>query len=130
MKNKKGFNSSSDVLHSLLVNGKSPLAHQFLRWNLWRNWKDVVGETLSKSTMPVSYLKGTLYIWVKTSTDLQQMSFYTEQLKKKINVYVGSEWVRSIRLTLDRKQVPMNEENAQDLHDFLSKQFPNEGGER
>lgn len=107
---------ASDLLQSLLTNGKSPLADQFQRWRLWREWSDVVGPTLSAHSIPVQLCHGTLYIWVESSAWLQQLSFLSEPMRDKINKYYQQKWIKQVRFTLDRKSVPQINES-----DFVSK---------
>ena len=97
---------SSDVLHGLFENGKSPLSEQFIRWKLWGNWANYIGESLGKNSEPVGYMRGTLYVWVKNSTWMQQMIFVLDMMKNNINAKLGIEYVRTIHLTLDRRSVP------------------------
>jgi predicted nucleic acid-binding Zn ribbon protein len=116
MKKKKDLTSVSDVLQGLLENSKLPISEQFTRWKLWRKWEEVVGPTLAPHTLPVSFQRGTLYIWVKSSAWMQQLSFAAVPLKAKINEYLGREYVRFIRFTLDKHSVPNIGEG--DLPDF------------
>ncbi len=119
--------SAEEVLQMLLQNSKSPLSNQFLRWRVWKDWKDLVGAQIASKCQPVGYHRRTLYIWVESSAWMQQLNFFSSQIKIKVNQYAGKEWVNSIRFTLDRKSVPSSEENAQDLRESLSKTLPNEG---
>lgn len=129
MKKSKKPVLASDVLQSLLQNGKSPLAEQFIRWRVWNSWAEIVGEQISKHTLPVSYLKGELYVWVDHPARMQELTFCVSELGFKINQFCGKKWVRRIRFTLDRKSVPKPEESEAGLRDFLSTKSPNEDGE-
>lgn len=95
----------SEVLQRLLGNGKSPLSDGFLRWKIWRFWERIVGPTLAGQCEPVGYDRGRLFIWVKNSTRMQEIRFFETNLKEKVNAYVGREWVRKVRFTLDRRGV-------------------------
>jgi predicted nucleic acid-binding Zn ribbon protein len=119
----------ANVLQSLFQSSKSPLSQQFIRWRLWNEWENVVGCEIAQHSMPVGYLDGALYVWVKSAARMQEMQFVVRPLMQKINQFAGSAYVRSIRFTLDRKAVPMPQENAEDLRGFLSKPPPNEDGE-
>jgi hypothetical protein len=120
---KKGRKSqlmpTADVLQSLLQNRKSPLTEQFTRWKVWNAWPEVVGEEIARSTLPVGYLKGTLYIWVKSAPRMQEMIFMLEAIQTRINQFCGSRWVKTIRLTLDRRSVPQLADSTQEMRDFL-----------
>lgn len=108
--------SGSEVLQSLFEKGKSPLSDQFKRWKLWAQWKDFVGATVAENSEPVGYLRGTLYVWVKNSTWMQQFVFMREEIKNSINRKMDQIYVKSIRFTLDRKDVPsMNDTDFQEM---------------
>jgi predicted nucleic acid-binding Zn ribbon protein len=117
----KGFSGAAELIHKLLKRDSSPLSQQFLRWKLWNNWEEVVGPSIGKNTAPCGYYKGVLYVWVKSSTWLQEMSFMEHAMKEKVNKFLGEKWCYKIRFTLDRKSVPSSAENAQEMRDFLSK---------
>lgn len=116
---KSQLTATAEVLQSLLQNRKSPLSEQFLRWRVWKAWPEVVGEEISKSTLPVGYIKGTLYIWVNSAVRLQELIFMLEALQGRINQYCGSRWVKSIRLTLDRRTVPTHNEASDEMKSFI-----------
>lgn len=117
--------SADEVLQMLLQNSKSPLSDQFLRWRVWKDWKTIVGPQLGARSQPVGYHKRTLYVWVESSAWMQQISYFSTQMKDKVNKYVGKKWVGYVRFTLDRRSVPSSEENVKDLEGILSKTIPN-----
>lgn len=94
----------SSVLQSLLADGKSPLSDQFLKFKLVKSWKKIVGPTAAEASLPVSLRFSRLVIWVKSSTRLQEMRFMEEDLKRRINSYLGSEQIKEIRFTLERRR--------------------------
>lgn len=116
---KSSLTASAEVLQSLLQNRKSPLTEQFIRWKVWNAWPEVVGPEIARSTLPVGYLKGTLYIWVRSAPRMQEMIFMLETLQNRINQFCGSRWVKSIRLTLDRRTVPQLADASKEMRDFL-----------
>jgi len=127
-KGKRQLESAVDVLQGLLQNGKSPISDQFLRWKLWNSWAEVVGPTIAKNCEPVGYNHRILYIWAKSSVWMQQLVFMSVPIRDKVNEYVGSNWVRQVRFTLDHKLVSELGEAKKDLKEFLSNVLPNEGG--
>lgn len=58
---------------------------------------------------------------------MQDIRFFEETLKTKVNEHVGSEWVRYLRFTLDRHGVPNAEEMSPEFEKFLDK--PDGGNE-
>ena len=121
MEFKPKFKSGSDVLQSLFEDGKSPLSEQFIRWKLWARWSDYVGASLAQECEPVGYQRGTLYIWVPNSSALHNLNFLKDQIKIEINKKLKHHFVENIRFTLDRKAVPADSEQKQDLKDFVLK---------
>jgi predicted nucleic acid-binding Zn ribbon protein len=113
------LSSASEVLQSLFENSKSPLADQFLRWNLWRNWKDIVGPTIAQNTDPVGFDRSTLYVWVKSASWMQELIFISDFLVKTINERVGHNYVKQVRFTLDRRAVPKLDNAPPDMKNFL-----------
>ncbi|MEQ1665406.1 MAG: DUF721 domain-containing protein [Bdellovibrionales bacterium] len=120
LKRASALTSVDKVLQSLLQSSKSPLADQFLRWRLWSSWDAVVGEEIAKHCMPVGFLNGTLYIWVKSSARMQEMIFLVKPIQNKINEHIGNTFVNAIRFTLDRKSVPVQAEQKEALKDDLN----------
>lgn len=118
-KKKTDLTTASKVLQSLLGSGKSPLSDNFLRWKIWRFWPQIVGATLAKYCEPVGYERGRLMIWVKSSARMQEIRFFENDLKAKVNEYVGKQWVRGIRFTLDRHSVPKEAEVSAEFKKFL-----------
>ncbi len=112
---KEKFRTGAQVLRSLLENGNSPLSVQFLRWKLWKRWEDFVGASISSVCEPVGYFRGELVIWVKNSSWMHQLTFMKDPIQNKINQKLGMMYVKSIRFTLDRREVPAQAENVQEL---------------
>ena len=120
-KRSRGFNQAADLIHNLFKKDNTALSQQFLRWKLWSHWQEVVGENIGKNTDPVGYYRRTLYVWVKSSTWLQEMTFMEKVMVDKVNRYLGKKWVTRIRFTMDRKSVPKYAESEEGMRDFLSK---------
>jgi predicted nucleic acid-binding Zn ribbon protein len=112
----------SEVLQSLFENGKSPLSDQFLRWKLWAKWEEVVGPTISKNAEPVGFQRGVLIVWVKNSTWMQQMIFMKDHMREAINQKFNNNFVKYIRFTLDRRDVPSSSQN--EFRDMIKKIVP------
>lgn len=116
---KKKLSLGSEVLQSLFENGKSPLSEQFMRWKLWAKWEEVVGPTIAKNAEPVGFQRGVLYVWVRNSSWMQQMIFMKDQIRDTINQKFDNNFVKYIRFTLDRHEVPQGDES--DLKDIIRK---------
>lgn len=121
---KSKFKMSSEVLQSLFENGKSPLSDQFIRWKIWARWKEIVGPTIGQNTEPVGYVRGVLYLWVPSSVWMQQIHFMKNQIKDVVNRKLGKVYVKDVKLTLDRKEVPINEEQQKEFKKIVQALAP------
>lgn len=119
---KSKFSLGSEVLQRLFESGKSPMSEQFMRWKLWARWKEFVGGTVGEQTEPVGFSRGVLYLWVRNSTWMQQLTFMKEHIRVSINQKLGQEFVKNIRFTLDRRDVPA--ENQDGIRNDIQKIAP------
>lgn len=105
---KSKFKSSAEVLKSLFDDKKKGgvVSDQFWRWKLWMTWSEVVGASISENSEPVSYRDGVLWLCVRNSTWMQQMTFMSETIKNVINQKFRKDYVKEIRFTLDRRNLP------------------------
>jgi hypothetical protein len=69
----------------------------------------VVGQMIAEKCSPVAFSNGVLFIWVVNAAWMNQLFFARRELLKKINEYEGG-WVKQIRFTQDRKDVPTTAE--------------------
>lgn len=121
---KKKFAVGSEVLQSLFENGKSPLSEQFMRWKLWARWEEVVGPTIAQNAEPVGFQRGTLFVWVRSSAWMQQMVFMREHIKNTINQKFENNFVKYIKFTLDRRDVPNQDQT--EFKEMIQKIAPEE----
>jgi len=122
-KPKKGkLTLGSEVLQRLFENGKSPLSEQFMRWKLWAKWEEVVGPTIAKNAEPVGFQRGVLFVWVRNSAWMQQMIFLKDQIRDTINQKFENNFVKHIKFTLDRRDVPQDDQAG--FRDMIQKIAP------
>ncbi|MES2767772.1 MAG: DUF721 domain-containing protein [Bdellovibrionota bacterium] len=119
---KADLSNATDVLESVLLNNKSPLSDQFMRWKLWRKWPEVVGPTISAQSMPVGFVQGTLYVWVKNAVWMHEMLFLAGPIREKVNTFMEKGWVQQVRFTLNQHEVPkMDEDSAMKDSEIINK---------
>jgi predicted nucleic acid-binding Zn ribbon protein len=106
--------AAADVLQGLLQNSKNQLADGFLRWRLEQQWSEIVGATIAEQTLPCAMENGILYIWVKHSAWMQQLWYFQEPIKEKVNSHVGRKLVHQVRFTLSRRAAMTASESSQD----------------
>ncbi len=95
--------SVENVLQSLLQNSKSGLAQGFTRFRLEREWPKIVGESIAKNTLPCAMEKGVLYIWVSHSTWIQELHYFKDTIREKVNAHLGHPTVIGVKFTLDKR---------------------------
>lgn len=105
-KRKSSLTNASSILHRLLEKENHPLSDQFLRWKLWYNWKEIVGESISQKCLPVGYKEGALWVWTQNSSWMHHLLFMREDMIHAINSKLGKNFVRYLRFTLDKHEVP------------------------
>lgn len=100
------FNTGAEVLQKLLEDKAGPVSDQYLRWKLWLSWEDIVGKTVAENAEPIYYQRGTLWLCVRNSVWMQQMTFMVEAIKQSVNHKFKAGFVKEVRLTLDRRSTP------------------------
>lgn len=98
---KSRLTPATDVLQSLLENGKSPLSAEFVRWKMSGEWASVVGETIASHSRPDRVFQKTLYIAVSHPVWIQQLRFMKEEIIRSVNKYNAQEWVTEVKFFLD-----------------------------
>ena len=93
----------ADVLQSLLLNGKSQLGDGFLRWRLEQDWLRIVGQTMAVQTVPCAIDHGVLWVWVSHPAWIQQLWFFKDIIREKVNAYLGRQLISDVRFTLNRR---------------------------
>ncbi len=118
---KTKFNTTAEILQKLLEGKTGRVSDQYLRWKLWLNWKEIVGPTVSENAEPISFHSGILWLCVRNSVWMQQLSFMLEPIKQSVNKNFKENFVKEVRLTLDRKLTPSanDEEFKRNLKKFV-----------
>jgi predicted nucleic acid-binding Zn ribbon protein len=94
---------AADVLQGLLQNSKSQLSDGFIRWRLEQEWSAVVGPTISQQTVPCAFERGVLFIYVKHPAWAQELRFFSDSIKEKVNTHLNQQWARDVKFTLSRR---------------------------
>ncbi len=121
---KSKFSLGSEVLQRLFESGQSPLSEQFMRWKLWARWSEFVGPTIAQNTEPVGLNRGVLYLWVRSSSWMQQLTFMKDPIQDTLNKKLGQHLIKNIRFTLDRREVPSDVKAQLDFKNVISKIAP------
>ena len=66
---------------------------------LLHKWENVVGKTIAKRTLKVSYHNNTLYIKLKTGIDAFELNYLKKAITIKVNKFVDDpELIKSIKI--------------------------------
>lgn len=68
--------------------------------SLWSEWAAVVGEELGEGVEAIDEKERTLVIKVADAMMMQEISFRKEEIREKVNSFLGSSYFESVRLTL------------------------------
>ena len=85
-----------DVIASLMTDGTLPYRPDDVE--IWRVWKEVVGQTYAENAQPSKIRKKQLTVTVADSVWLQELTFYKETILEKINRKLGRKAVDSINI--------------------------------
>jgi len=87
-----------DVIASLMTDGTLPYRPDDVE--IWRVWKEVVGQTYAENAQPSKIRKKQLTITVTDSIWLQELTFYKETILEKINQTLGRKAVDGIKIVV------------------------------
>ena len=85
-----------DVIASLMTDGTLPYRPDDVE--IWRVWKEVVGQTYAENAQPSKIRKKQLTETVADSVWLQELTFYKETILEKLNLKLGRKAVDSINI--------------------------------
>ncbi|MFO8058674.1 MAG: DUF721 domain-containing protein [bacterium] len=82
---------------------------------VFRVWKDALGEPLSSNLRPLFIHQGRLVVGVRDSAWMQELQFMKKDIKKKLNKKLGGDTVREVHFKISSfdKEEPA-EEDAQE----------------
>jgi hypothetical protein len=84
------------VISALMTDGTLPYKPDDVE--IWRVWKEVVGQTYAENSQPSKIRKKELTITVSNSIWLQELTFFKETILEKINTKLGRKAVDRINI--------------------------------
>ena len=82
------------------------LSREMSGWRAVEAWPELVGPRVARRTRAVAFREGTLHVEVEGSAWMQELSYLTRDLVRRINQKLGSEEVLDVRFTLPRRGRP------------------------
>ncbi len=83
-----------DIITTLLTDGTLPYKQDDVE--IWRVWKEVVGQTYAENSRPSKIRKKQLTVTVSDSIWLQELTFFKEIILEKLNTKLGRKAVDKI----------------------------------
>lgn len=100
---RRGPRRAADALSELL--GVHGVARELREHRILARWRDIVGETLADRTFPDGLERGVLWVRVKNSSWLHQLSFLREDLVARIGRELGDPpLVREVRFHIGPRE--------------------------
>jgi hypothetical protein len=88
-----------DVIRGVL--GSGPMRSGMALGRLARSWDRVVGERLAGRSAPKRLERGGLVVSAASSSWAAQVTFLSQEIRRRANDILGSEEVRSVRVVVD-----------------------------
>ncbi|OQY44656.1 MAG: hypothetical protein B6240_10155 [Desulfobacteraceae bacterium 4572_87] len=85
-----------DVISALMTDGTLPYKQDDVE--IWRIWKEAVGQTYAENSQPSKIRKKELTVTVANSIWLQELTFFKETILEKINTKLGRKAINSIKI--------------------------------
>jgi|GEM_PF-893095 len=124
-KKRKNFVPIGEVLGSKFLGGRlSSLTSEYKIISLWR---ELVGKSLAKRTMPYRIFRGTLVVNVQSSSLSSQLYFLKSEIIKKINKILGRGVVEDIKFQVKnlKDNIFLENKNQNDMpKEFFSGEVP------
>jgi len=81
---------------------------KFALIRLWKNWEKVLGKDLAQLARPIGTKGKTVIIGVEDSILMQELTFYSPDILKKINQFLGNELFDKITYKLLEDKAPLD----------------------
>ncbi|HEY3128693.1 MAG TPA: DUF721 domain-containing protein [Acidobacteriota bacterium] len=62
-------------------------------------WKNLMGERINTHSLPIGFQDGVLQVGTSDERWMEELSRLSEDIRKRINTFLGKEVVRTIRFT-------------------------------
>ncbi len=82
---------------------------EFSVLELWKKWEDVIGPEMAQMARPLKRQKNTLIIGVEDSIIMQELYFYSEEILKRIEDFLGWQPFDKIKYKLLEDKTPLTE---------------------
>jgi predicted nucleic acid-binding Zn ribbon protein len=88
-----------EVIRGVL--GSGPMRSGMALGRLARSWDSVVGKRLAERSTPMRLERGGLVVSAASSSWAAQVTFLSQEIRRRANHILGSEEIRSVRVLVD-----------------------------
>ena len=68
--------------------------------SLWQSWSEILGEDLASMAFPLGTEKNHLLVGAEDALAMQEIQFQKDELREKVNVWLGNEYFEDVRISL------------------------------
>lgn len=76
---------------------------------IWRNWPDIIGPRVAEMARPLGRRRTALIIGVEDSLVMQELTFFSEQIRERIGEFLGWQPFDKVKFELLEDRTPLNE---------------------
>jgi predicted nucleic acid-binding Zn ribbon protein len=98
MRKGKKVEQVGDILARLLK--RLGIDRKLRETSVFTVWQEEVGKRIAKSSTPAYIKRGRLTVYVESSTHIQEYNFLKNELIKKLNSRIGSDFVKEINFVV------------------------------
>lgn len=91
-------NLQQAITKLLTAMGGDPQKAKFSK--LWQSWSNILGEDLASMAYPLGTENKYLLVGVEDALTMQEVQFQKDEIKQKVNDWLGNEYFEDVRLSL------------------------------
>jgi len=97
MKNRQTLTPLKDIISQLKQGG---LPFNLEDGKIWKFWKRLVGENVSKNAYPIWIRNGVLMVYVSGPIWIQELRYREKDIKNKLNGILGRNAIKEIKFRI------------------------------
>jgi hypothetical protein len=80
--------------------------HQLKAYSVWTFWDHEVGKTIAAHAQPIRFRDGVLFVAVATHTWMQELRFFKDDIRERLNARLGATLVQDIFFVSGQVETP------------------------
>lgn len=94
---------------------------------IWRSWPEIIGPRLAEMARPLGRRRGALIIGVEDSLVMQELTFFSEQIRERVGDFLGWQPFDKVKFELLEDRTPLNEVQVRHEARLPEQHLPEEG---